>query len=79
MVTACQRSLSDWVPYYGPVPEGQRWCPQCYAAFGLLPHLAVPLAQAPAGRRLSDAPESTPDDQPVPAMSLKTGGQAGDE
>ncbi|MGH3670898.1 MAG: hypothetical protein ACRDSH_09705 [Pseudonocardiaceae bacterium] len=69
LVTACYRSLSDWVPYHGPVPEVQRWCPQCLAAFGLPPHLAIPPAETPAGRRLSDAPESTPDDQPAPTPS----------
>lgn len=59
------------VPQYGPM-QGQRRCPACFAAL-LLPSGFVIDPTTPAGRQLSDAPESAPGGQPVPAPPARCG------
>ncbi|HEX5348613.1 MAG TPA: hypothetical protein VFW64_16150 [Pseudonocardiaceae bacterium] len=71
LLTGCRRSLPSWVPQYGPM-QGQRRCPACFAAL-LLPSGFVIDPTTPAGRQLSDAPESAPGGQPVPAPPARCG------
>jgi hypothetical protein len=70
LTTLCRLLLPSGILQYDHMP-GRQLCRECVGAH-LLP-APVFARMTPAGRRLSDAPESAPGGQPVPAPSAETG------